>query len=164
MLAQTGDGSLNIETEFAKADSTLASKTELAMKELPQETLDIILSADSVVAHVCSLDGESIEDKNLDCCETYLAKYMLCEPSMYKSDKVVYGLFSTFATITFCTAEQSVIAVFDYGLSKWQVQDCNGGTILQCDMPKGTLLTLFHTLFNDSKLIEMVYDQYCSKP
>ena len=164
IAAQTINNLGNIDSESIKADTPLASTANFEAKRLPNDMLDVILGADSIVAHVCSLEDESIEDIVLGCCEAYLVKYLLCEPSMYKSDKIVYGMFSEFATITFHANEQYVKAVFDYGLSKWQVHSSNGETVLQCDMPKGTLLTLFHTLFNESKLIGIVYDQYCSKP
>ena len=163
--AQTKNNNLgNIDSESIKADSTCAYTTNFEAKRMPNDMLNVIIEADSIVVHVCSLEDESIEDIVLDCCEAYLVKYLLCEPSMYKSDKIVYGMFSEFATITFHANEQYVKAIFDYGLSKWQVQGSNGEIALQCDMPKGTLLTLFHSLFKESKLIRIVYDQYCSKP
>ena len=141
--------------------SGLAPICKVLEEKVGAELSCILLEADSIKVTAEPLEGECPKERNVTGFHALLMKYLLCQPTMYASDVDVYGLFSPFVTAAFCKGGQTVYAVFDYGLGKWQIRDSGDKVLMQHDLPQGALLSLFYVLCEDSQLMRMTYDDYC---
>lgn len=138
---------------FSVIDSILTTK-------VGKETADIVLHADSVIGEAIPWNGQTLASKLLPEWMSKLAKYTLCMPDMYRSDRKVYTRFEPHAILTFHHGDHTVTLQLDYGIGKWVLLDDEGQMVVHHDMPSQQLLPMLLMLFPDCELLKLKYDEY----
>lgn len=143
--------------------SSLSLIDSVAIHNMGDSISSIVFDADSIVVEVVVEDSSEDDKCKLTGWKSQLLKYMLCQKSMYVSNKPVFGIFSPFVIVSFHKDSNYVIAEFDYGINKWRLMDKGTSVIIEKDLLDCMLLPLFYSLFPTNELISMTYLDYIKK-
>lgn len=86
-------------------------------------------------------------------------RYILLDEDNYKSNDIVYGLFSSSIRYKLCQSRKKyVYAEFDFGLRKWQLLDSNEEVLFQGDIKENNLqmLRFSRIIFPEDKTLKII--------
>ena len=130
------------------------------VRNLGPDTAQIILSADSIVAHLIVWEKDTLPCKTLSLCESAIVKYTMCQPVMYLKDKRMYSGFYADVKLVFIKENTFITLELDYNINKWRLIDENGEQKCRHDLRNVELLTLFRELWPESENIKIKYDEF----
>ena len=135
----------------------------VAIQNMGDSISTIVFNADSILVEVASENGSKHDKCKLTGWKSQLLKYMLCQKSMYVSNKPVFGIFAPYVIVSFHKNSDVVNVEFDYGINKWRLLDKGLSVKVEKDLTDGMLLPLFYSLFPTNKLISITYNDYLKK-
>ena len=88
-------------------------------------------------------------------------KYMILDPDNYKSNDIVYGLFSPSICYKICQSRRKYVYVeFDFGLRKWRLLDSKKEVLHTGDMKENNLqfLRFSRAIFPKDKVLRLLHN------
>ena len=116
----------------------------------------------------CELQNRNPRDTIRVCANKLLSRklnevlrFILLDENNYKSNDIVFGLFSSSVRYKLCQSKNIYIyAEFDFGLRKWQILDSNSEVLFQGDIKENNLqmLRFSRLIFPDDVTLKILQD------
>ncbi len=145
-------------------DSTMMkSDSTIVINAINDSIADIISNSKIIICELQTLNPQDTtrteKRKMLPRKLNEVFKFIISDSDNYKSNDIVYGLFSSSIRYKLCQARKKyVYAEFDFGLRKWQLLDSNEEVLFQGDIKENNLqmLRFSRIIFPEDKTLKII--------
>lgn len=145
----------------SEAKDITVEKDTVMRKALGDSIYNILVEAKNVNASLKLKTADNKNDSTVNVKigknDKYVLRFILSDPSNYKSNDTVYGQYVPNFSLQFTASKgKTCKANFDFGLKKWNICNAKEEEIAKFDLPTDEVLRMANLIFPDCELFKVL--------